>query len=227
MKGISNLLGKIVHSPSLAKVIAMGDVYIGVDKLEHMWSLGYEYFEDFYLGDTSLGETLDIGWRAEHKWLGLWVSDVLSYGDLLANFNGMRFWNHILQEDRDILGEHVGPYIQCKGSRWVQVKKIDWSFYMDKGLDESVNCSLFEKKSNLFLVKSSLDKMMHEKGMELTCPVGEPDERFSLRAKYGFLAPYLLNFYGHNSIDQKDSFPPDLYLDPRVINSYKVPYKGL
>ena len=55
--------------------------------------------------------------------LGAYGTGVMSYGDLAANFNGMRFWNHILGKRKDILNQDLGPYVKCKDRKWVVNKK--------------------------------------------------------------------------------------------------------
>lgn len=147
------LLGrkKAASSPlALSPLIQIGDQIIGVDKLEHMFGMGFTYFSQHSKG-KSIKEILKGGILKEKTFLGgnMFATGVFSYADLSANFNGMRFWNHMLLKQDDILGsEHnLGPYISCEDSKWKVKNTIDFKNYIDSSMDESINCSKFANKS--------------------------------------------------------------------------------
>ena len=200
----------------------IGDIRIGTDKLGHFWGSGYTYFKRYYLQGKALGMALSFGWRNEHSILGARVSGVISYGDMLANFNGMRFWNHLLQRREDILGENLGPYIQCQQNQWVQVKQIDWGNYVDHGFDESINCSRFSSEKLLDKVQRTMVEISRKQGIELTCPM-RTDVISGLQDKYGRLAPYLLNFHGHNSLG--DAQWEGIYPSPKGLTEVYSDFK--
>ena len=185
-------IGDKITQFRLAAVLRIGDVRLGSDKLSHFFGSGYLYFKSHYIKENPLAEVLGRGQRNEYGILGSWVSGVISYADMLANFSGMRFWNHLLQKHPDVLGQNLGPYLQCRGESWVQIKAVDLGEYMDHGFDESINCSRFMSNDQLLSFRRLLGG--------ITCPHGRPEVISNLRLKYGRLAPYLLNFHGHNSL---------------------------
>jgi hypothetical protein len=150
------LLGrkKAADSPlALSPLIRVKEEVIGVDKLEHLFGMGFNYFNQHYLKNKPLLKVLKGGIFKEKTVLGgnRLATGVFSYGDLSANFNGMRFWNHILQLRSDVLGEsqNLGPYVVCRENKWEvnKEKLIDFSKYVDASFDESINCSKFAAKA--------------------------------------------------------------------------------
>lgn len=165
------LLGKkgAEDSPlALAPLIRLGENIVGVDKIEHLFGMGYQYFNRHYMRGHNLKRVLKRGIIFEKTILGgnIFATGVFSYGDLAANFNGMRFWNHVLQKRDDVLGasENIGPYLSCENDKWVQVKDIDFSYYLDGASDESINCSKLASRGGVEKYK----RYMLDLGME--CP---------------------------------------------------------
>jgi len=201
-------------SDPIASQMKVGNILIGTDKFEHFLGSGYHYFNKFYLDGETVEDALNIGWKAETGILGAFTTGVMSYADLTANFNGMRFWNHILLKNDDILGAQYnqGPFVKCEENKWVATEHtIDWSKYIDHAFDEGINCSRFKNESLAKKVSARLLLLESEdkEGRKYTCPMA-PQKLEALKSKYGQLAPYLLNPYGHNPIGEEsfDSLYP-------------------
>jgi hypothetical protein len=195
---IIGLLSKLI-SDSTGHNIQVGPYYIGTDKFEHFLGTGYKYFKNRYKKGKSIQDVLDIGIKAEFGLMGAVTTGVISYSDMVANFNGMRFWNHVLSKNDDIFGEEFGPYVKCVDNKWVSDKKIDWLNYMDHAWDEGINCSKFRNKRLLKRVQKRLDLYSEENGIDLTCPLDV--EKLNLaKDKYGELSKTLINEDGHQSI---------------------------
>lgn len=221
---VEAIIIKLLSGLAMSDIIRVGDTYLGIDKLEHLWGQnhGFSYFERYYLKQGSLDEAMALGHSKEHKLFGAWTTGVISYADLSANFNGMRFWNHLLQKREDVLGQNLGPYIACQAGRWVQVKQVDLSHYIDRSFDESINCSRFRNKKLLQKVQKLLSVESEKTGVELTCPISREDIP-ALEDKYGWWAPYLLNFHGHNS--KEDPKWREVYPRPGIMPDQKgFPY---
>ncbi|GAB4025265.1 MAG: hypothetical protein Fur0010_28430 [Bdellovibrio sp.] len=185
-----------IIDPSAATLNINGH-YIGTDKFEHFLGSGFLYFKEYYLKGNKVIEAMKIGLKAETGYMGAVTTGVQSFGDLTANFNGMRFWNHMLQKREDILGKeyNIGPYVSCVDNKWVQVKEIDWSNYIDAAFDETVNCSKFKTASMVDKVLTKLKALEDIDGKNYFCPMFT-DAQEELRTKYGRFAPQLLNFEG-------------------------------
>ena len=146
------LLGRkgAAKSPlALFPLIKIGDTVVGVDKLEHMFGMGLRYFKKHHLEERPLVSVLKGGIFSEKTFLGgnMLATGVFSYADLSANFNGMRFWNHMLQKRDDVLGaqHNAGPYLVCREGKWAKnaERPIDFRTYVDASMQESMNCSKF------------------------------------------------------------------------------------
>jgi len=180
------LLGrkKAAASPlALSPLIQIGDQIIGVDKLEHMFGMGFSYFTQYYSKEKSIQKILKGGIFKEKTFLGgnILATGVFSYADLSANFNGMRFWNHVLLKHDDILGaeNNLGPYISCVDAKWKVEEKnpIDFKNYIDASMDESINCSKFASKSGAQKFKTAIGNL------GFGCPI-DPAKLKEMQDKY-------------------------------------------
>jgi hypothetical protein len=180
----------VVMSP----ILNVSGHFIGTDKFEHMFGQGFHYFTDAYLKGKGPDAAVKSGAFREKFMLGgnRIGNGVFSFGDLSANFNGMRFWNHMLQKRPDVLGaEHnVGPYIACEKNRWVQVKDLDFSYYADSSLDESINCSKFPGPKTL----AKFNRRVKATGQ--VCPVNRTELQ-EMIVKYKHMAKWMINPKGN------------------------------
>jgi hypothetical protein len=175
---------------TISPILHFGNEIIGADKFEHFFGQGFAYFSQNYEKEKGATKAVKTGIFKEKIFLGgnKFGNGVFSYGDLAANFNGMRFWNHILQQNDDVLGSdhNLGPYIVCQNNNWKQVKKIDFRDYMDSSMDESINCSKFPAK----LTADRFTEQVQNLGM--TCPL-DPKKLDELAGKYGPLSKWIIN----------------------------------
>lgn len=177
------LLGKrsAAKSPlSLSPMVLIGDQLIGIDKFEHMFGMGFAYFNNHYLKGKSLKRVLKKGIVYEKTILGgnVLATGVFAYADLAANFNGMRFWNHMLQKRDDVLGkEHnLGPYVTFNDGQWQvsATNTIDFTKYVDASMDESINCSKFASNRGLEKFNKGLKKISDkDNNASFNCPMNQ------------------------------------------------------
>ena len=146
-------------------ITRIGDQNVGIDKFEHMFGMGQLYFFAHHIDGDSLDNVLRMGVLKEKFLLGgnMMETGVFAYGDLAANFNGMRFWNHMLQKRDDVMGKeyNVGPYVSCVDGKWVKNEEhpIDFRNYIDASYDESINCSRFATKSGFAKFQKALRRL--------------------------------------------------------------------
>jgi len=195
---------------ALAPMININGKIIGTDKLEHLFGMGFNYFKKHHMKGRSLKSTLRSGVLREKTFLGgnILATGVFSYADLAANFNGMRFWNHVLQKRRDVLGKNLGPFIKCENSKWmlVQNKKIEFASYLDDSVDESLNCSKFASSGGVRKFKESIKKVDGRN----SCPMSEVNLKEVFK-KYdvsmckkgickGSIAKWIINLNGNSKV---------------------------
>jgi len=188
---------------TVSSVVKVGNEIVGADKFEHFFGQGFYYFTDGYLEEKGAIRAIKKGIAKEKTILGgnKIGNGVFSYGDLAANFNGMRFWNHILQSREDVLGSdhNLGPYINCENYKWVQVKKLDFRDYIDASMDEAINCSKFPAKAT----SERFVREVNDLGMK--CPI-DPKKVEELSAKYGKMAKWIINRDGPGVINYFGEF---------------------
>lgn len=214
------LMGKksAANSPlALTPMIKVGEHTIGTDKLEHMFGMGFSYFKRFHLKNIKLRKVLKRGIFIEKTLLGgnIIATGVFAYADLSANFNGMRFWNHMLQKKDDVLGKkhNLGPYIQCTDGKWQTSKenKLDFRNYVDESMDESINCSKFATRSGLKKFKAEMKKI----NSSYSCPMSK-EALSKMYLKYKVLTPrdrkqrfishWILNKKGNQKVSYFNEF---------------------
>lgn len=188
---------------SISPLLRVGNVVVGTDKFEHMFGRGYKYFVKNYIESKGVINAVKFGIFGEKFILGglKFETGVFSYGDLSANFNGMRFWNHMLQKHEDILGVkyNVGPYIVCKNNQWVKAKNVDFRNYIDNTFDEGINCSKFTSTNAVVKFTSRINDMGY------SCPI-DPEAIAPLVSKYGLLSIWLINEKGNGVLKLKGEF---------------------
>lgn len=205
---------------ALGPIIKINGHVIGTDKIEHMFGMGFIYFKKHYLNGQPLTKVLKNGIFKEKTALGgnIVATGVFSYADLSANFNGMRFWNHILQKNDDILGAqfNLGPYVTCANNQWVQEKEIDFSQYIDESMDESVNCSKFASKSGLKKFTQAVETANKSRSIDQQACDSENKSLKSMSQKYDIviesdskkrpISHWIINSKGHGKVSYFNEF---------------------
>lgn len=125
-------------SPAFARTININGIYMGTDKLGHFSLLGRNYYHNYLTllkngmtKEEALEKAILKGLKTEKGLLGYGIGGVLSFGDLEANYEGLKFAIDLCD------GEN--PYIVMKKNRFE--KNINNSFdmktYFNPRMDES------------------------------------------------------------------------------------------
>lgn len=120
---------------------------VGVDKLGHFFVEGWSFFERAYLDqdEISIMDAIHWGQKTERTYFGMTTTGIYSNADLVANFNGMRFWNSILSFSPDALsGNLPSSYLSCQNGNWKIVRDFDIRDYVDAAFDEGINCNYYD-----------------------------------------------------------------------------------
>jgi hypothetical protein len=120
----------------MARTVRIGDVYLGIDKLSHLFGFGRRYLVDYLkLEQDGLGEDAILKrliqqglWR-ERWFTGRAVNGVISPSDLEANYQGLLFAMSLSRGAEPILVNQCGT--------WVQMRDIDILPFITPHLDES------------------------------------------------------------------------------------------
>ena len=136
---------KIFGVPTKLDVtLNVNGVYFGTDKLSHFLGSGFEYYRKYlkYLDDNSpaMAEALAVKWgvKMENGIIGLQAVGVFSYGDLEANFQGLKMAEDFCRADE--------AKLKLVRKNWVLAHKIDFREYVNPNWDESFNRSTYTQK---------------------------------------------------------------------------------
>lgn len=198
-------------APSLMLSKKIGGVFkadgfiVGTDKLGHFVSQGFTYYKICYLKGDGIEKAMLYGINSELTYFGFAATGIFSYGDLAANFQGMRFWNDFLGRYPDILGIQQAPYIQKQNGQWALVNRVDISRYLDAAWDERVNQNMFR---NPMIRDEVATKIKEAAASGVSLGADEIRVQFNLlERRYKAYSIYLLNsgnFYNDHITDLRE-----------------------
>jgi hypothetical protein len=152
------------HSP-LSSSININGHYIGTDKLGHFIDQGHDSYAE--VRNVSTAYALKAEKHEEKGIYGGTSSGVISYGDLSANYSGIKFWENF--------SNGPNPYLKCVNSQWTLARSFNFADYVNDSWDEAINCSEFpDPKQQAGFLKNL--KALEEKSggqKKFTCPVDE------------------------------------------------------
>lgn len=154
--GKSLFAGMIMGVAGLEPSIKLNGHIFGVDKLGHFTAQGFEYFEIAHLEDQGVISALEYGISLEDGRYGLKTTGIKSYGDLGANFSGLKFWENLVGDN--------GQYIKCVDGKYVVQRMFDWADYVNDSWDQGINCSEFTEN-----IQKTVSKNLKKLGMQ--CPI--------------------------------------------------------
>lgn len=182
----------------LGETLNINQHIVGSDKLGHFFHEGIWYLQKMEKAET-LEQALEFGRTQERTYYGLDTTGVFSHADLVANFNGLRFWlaltpNGKLGLDDPLTGEKLQPYFECKNDQWELVRSFDWMDYIDHGWEEHINCSDYKGEKNQKVIARNIKSLLESSKIagQTHCPVF-PKFCVDLTSKYGQLSTSLLH----------------------------------
>jgi hypothetical protein len=204
-RDINYIEGISLNLKELSDLVNIQGYLIGLDKIGHYFAEGWHYFEMTALNDKSIYEALAWGRKKEAGLFGYTTTGVFSYADLVANFNGMRFWNKILLKRDDPIKGRIAnllnrSYVSCSiqiisslkageiVKAWEVNAKFDISDYIDGSWDEGNNCNSYEDP----VIEEKVTKRIYKVDPNFSCPC-QPEECSLARNKYDEYSRFLLH----------------------------------
>ena len=140
----------------VGRTISLADSRIGSDKLGHFFSQGLKYFRSHLAGWSE--ERVARRGSFNERWLfGQLTTSVYSNADLVANWEGYRFYRSLFEDDV-VPGKPRIVSFRGRGARIV--RPFTWRDHVNDYWDEAANPSFWSP---------GLEKAMQEKLLEL-CP---------------------------------------------------------
>lgn len=204
-RDINYIEGFSLNIKELSDVVNVSGNLVGLDKLGHFFAEGWQYFALTQQEGNSLEQAMQWGKEQENGKYGYATTGIFSFADLVANFNGWRFWNRVLGEHRDPLLGVVGnlleePYVTCTiqvipsarhlkiVKAWEFNKKIDMSVYVDGAWDEGNNCNSYADP----VIEEKVTERIEEVDPQFHCPLS-PQTCLAAGEKYGRFAKQILH----------------------------------
>ena len=164
-------------------------------------------FELIHYDDYNIDQALEWGRQQEAGKFGYSTTGIFSFADLVANFNGLRFWNKVLLKETDPLkGAFANffdrPYITCDiqiidsiknriiVKAWEFNTRLDMSDFVDGVWDEGNNCNSYDDP----IIEEKVSARIKNVSPDFSCPL-IADYCLAAQDKYGYYAKYVLHPY--------------------------------
>jgi hypothetical protein len=204
-RDVDFLEGLSLRLKALSDVVVIDGQLVGLDKIGHFFAEGWRYFEHTHDDGDSLEQAMQWGSRQEAGKFGYDTTGIFSFADLVANFNGWRFWNEIRHTRDDPLKRPVEnffsrPYVVCdlrlldsirhlKPIRtWKLTRAFDLRDYVDGAWDEGNNCNSYADPT----IEAKVVARIQAIDPAFRCPL-QPAACHRAREKYGEFARVLLH----------------------------------
>jgi hypothetical protein len=206
-RDITYLEGFSLNLKELSDVVNINGHLIGLDKMGHFFAQGWKYFELTHSKEYTIDQALEWGKEQESGLFGYTTTGIFSFSDLVANFNGWRFWNKVLLKEKDPLKGVIAnffnkPYISCdiqiiasiKNKKiikaWEYNTQFDLSDYIDGAWDEGNNCNSYENP----IIEEKVALRIQNVSPDFSCPC-TPEYCLAAHKKYGYYAQHVLHPY--------------------------------
>jgi hypothetical protein len=204
-RDINYIEGFTLNLKELSDVVNVDGHLIGLDKIGHFFAEGWEYFEQTNEDGKTLLQAIQWGRDQEEGIFGYTSTGIFSYADLVANFNGWRFWNKVLHEKDDPLksrfANYLAPsYISCNIQilnsirsqkivrKWRVKQEFNLMDYLDGTWDEGNNCVSYNDP----IIEEKVMARINRINPDFKCPLSEED-CIKGRDKYGKYAKDILH----------------------------------
>jgi hypothetical protein len=138
----------------VGRTFRVNDVMVGSDKFGHFFSQGYKYYKRDLKGWDD-ERVVNRGAYAERWLFGQLTTGVYANADLVANYEGMRFYLSLFKDD---IIEGKGAILKWQRGQPVQIRAFSWTDHINDYWDEALNPSF---------VVSSLDSRLQTKILEM------------------------------------------------------------
>jgi|DEB0MinimDraft_6_1074348.scaffolds.fasta_scaffold48699_2 hypothetical protein len=135
----------------------VNDVMVGSDKFGHFFSQGYKYYKRELRGD-SFERIISKGAFAERWLFGQFTTGVYSNADLVANYEGWRFYQSLF---RDGVTPGKPAILGRRDGRYFMQRPFTWADHINHYWDEALNPS-FNVRSLNWRLRQSIKRLCPE-----------------------------------------------------------------
>jgi len=125
----------------IGSTIRVNDQLIGSDKIGHFFSQGRKFYRR-YLKFGSEEEAAKQSVRTERTIFGSGSTGSFSNADLVANYEGYRFYRSLFDDDV-VPGKPA--IVRWEEDGWVIQREFDWADYVNEYWDEALNMNQYDR----------------------------------------------------------------------------------
>jgi len=124
----------------VGKTIRINDQLIGTDKLGHFISQGRKYYRRF-IRYGSEARAAEQSAATERTIFGQLANGIYSNADLVANYEGHRFYRSLFEDD---IIDGKPAILRWENDDWVVQREFDWADHVNEYWDEALNVNYFD-----------------------------------------------------------------------------------
>jgi len=124
----------------IGSTIRVNDQLIGTDKLGHFFSQGRKFYRR-YIKYGSEEESARQSVFTETAIFGSGTTGVFSNADLVANYEGYRFYRSLFEDDM-VTGKPA--IVRWENGNWIIQREFDWADHVNEYWDEALNMNDFD-----------------------------------------------------------------------------------
>jgi len=125
----------------VGKTLRLGDELIGAEKIGHFLSQGRKFYRR-YLRHGDEAKAAEQSAFTERAIFGKLTTGAYSNADLVANYEGYRFYRSLFEDDV-IPGKPA--ILRWDGDGWVIQREFDWADHVNAYWDEALNVSHYDR----------------------------------------------------------------------------------
>ena len=131
---------RIVYFTGVSKTIKINGQLVGTDKIGHFISQGRKFYKRYReMGSEELAARQSA--FTEKAIFGQLLAGAYSNADLVANYEGYRFFRSLFEDDV-IPGKP--SILRWQNDRWIMQRPFDWSDHVNEYWDEALNPSRYD-----------------------------------------------------------------------------------
>lgn len=171
---------RVAYFSGIGGTIRVGDSLIGTDKLGHFVSQGWKYYKRHLRGMAD-EQVVVLGRRGERGLFGSMFTGIFSNADLVANYEGYRFYRSLFEDD--VIDDLPALVVFDNGTAQIQ-RQFDIRRWVNDYWDEALNPNHYSDYVKRHL-RSRLVTLCGEYEQEPA--EWQPDDVVHLRERYGLL----------------------------------------
>jgi hypothetical protein len=189
----------------VGKTIRVNGQLIGTDKLGHFISQGRKYYKRFVrYGSEQRAARQSV--FTERAIFGQLSNGIFSNADLVANYEGHRFYRSLFEDD---IIDGKPAILRWENDGWVVQREFTWADHVNEYWDEALNINHFD---------AGLYKHMHERLLSYCPDYWETPSLYSIADEQRLKERYAFLGLRDNSMLRLDSLcPVQVFLETGVI----------